>query len=613
LDHLEVAAHSRSPIVRAVGNYELALLALGERQYLRARRRGYAALAALSSSDKRRPLELACDFLVSRALTGKSLSYSSEPVRMDWPNQSGVDPLIALEPDKLLAVLRENASAKDEVLLGPTVGPSPEPGDRWAVVCVRSPLEEVLQRFAEASNGSVRWKGISPRVRKRSLSLNCTAVSEQRFYEMAVGAAGLVADFGRDGVVIRNPDTIDDLKKQRELLSAEAIASWRRMMLRHPRDPAMVFGWFAMGLLAETSGDLPEALKNYTLLAERYRRHPMAPPALLRIARIHTHTGQFDDARESLLALIDRHPDYRGVDKAFQRLAAVEQKLKEHVKAMNHFARLYHRNLSATSRREAAFGAGENAYLAGEYDDAGRWMTRYLHLADKVDEPKWVGRAYYLLAMSDLRQGDRRNALLGMQRSIKTAGDEDQRLQSRLALAEIQIDGGYPVAAVGTLQDIAKDELGPDQLLDFLKINTRLLLSMGLPDKAAAHLREGMKQHSWNKEQQARMGLWLARCYIDSDESKRARKLLDESRTELQGAEAHEATCLLAELTLENDQPEMASTIVEGLLKSELQPKWKNKALNLLATSYVRQEKYQLAALTYAKIKESAQNSAEGK
>ena len=93
-----------SHIVRAWACYELASMDLAEGQYLQARSRAYAALAAARCANAAAALESDCDFLIGKAMTQK---MSTDAASISWR-----DPARANQFDALGVALGERSLAE---------------------------------------------------------------------------------------------------------------------------------------------------------------------------------------------------------------------------------------------------------------------------------------------------------------------------------------------------------------------------------------------------------------------------------------------------------------------------------------------------------------------
>ena len=105
---LAVLEDSPSAAVRAWSMYELAVLELGEGQFLRARSKAYSAIAAVRLIKSGPPLEADCEFLVGRALTARSMA---DTAGLRWPDDQLADRLSDLDEPTLRAAMKEGAGS----------------------------------------------------------------------------------------------------------------------------------------------------------------------------------------------------------------------------------------------------------------------------------------------------------------------------------------------------------------------------------------------------------------------------------------------------------------------------------------------------------------------
>ena len=96
---------SVSPAARAWSSYELAAIALGEGQFLQARSRAYAAIAALHLLKSSGSLEADCDFIIGRAMTTRA---AVDAPNLKWPEGGLSKFLDALDDSNLRAALTEH-------------------------------------------------------------------------------------------------------------------------------------------------------------------------------------------------------------------------------------------------------------------------------------------------------------------------------------------------------------------------------------------------------------------------------------------------------------------------------------------------------------------------
>lgn len=592
---------SSSPIIRAAANYDAAALDIQRGQYMQARMRLYAASACLGSLEAPSGLERDCDFQVARALTQEALAFCGDATPIDWKTAPPTDPFQRLDPRQLRKLLREGSERLAQAALGPLVWriEGGSLGRQWMVVCVQSPLEEVLARFAAEAKMEIRWVSVGPDVRRRSVTLLLSGVSEQRFAEVCCGVCGLVARLTGEEVIVHNPAASATLSAQKELLVAEAASGWRRFFLRAPDDPRVPQGYLALAVLEAAAGDPVAALRDAQLTAERFPGSDVAPLSLLIGARIRIQLRDYNGARAELLRLLGRYPNCPSADQAYLSLGQVTADAGLIEEAIGTFNKLYYLNLSAESRAQACLGLGRCYLSQGRFDQAVEWLDRCLKLPEGLTEAD-LAHARLLLGEAAVELGNLPRAQRAFQDVLAGQPSKEQLIEAGLKLADVWLRQDEPVAALGMLRQLEARPLDEQQRQELYVLTARALRAMGLPERAAAFLR-GKMETSPDLQVQTRLSVELARCQADDGDMQAVMLTLTEALPKAPpGPVAQGAACYLAEIALKMGKLDEAVAVIEELLKSPPPPEIRQRALEILGAARILQKDYRKAAEAYS-------------
>ncbi|MHC4715788.1 MAG: tetratricopeptide repeat protein, partial [Planctomycetota bacterium] len=597
---LEAAARSGSPIIRAAANLELGALDCSQGGYLRGRMKGYLCLAALASLERRSSLRRDCGFLIARCLTEKVLSFSAIDASVPWRQRPGQsDPFVGLDALAMRRVLEEGAG-DEAALLGPQIekAHSRPVASRWKVACHRLPLEEFLHRLADETAMDVQWVDVSPEARRRPLTLTCRSAPAQTVFEIACGAVGLIARFTGEKVIIHNPHTVPSMVEQRSLIRVEAISAWRRFYLRAPADPRSAQGHFASALLGECGGDDLSALREYRLIARRYPRDTeVAPWALLRGARLRIELQDHRGARADLKDLLDMYPDFPAIEEAHVSLGHATMRAGRLDEALDLFQKLYYFDLSTRSQARACLGAGRCLFALDRYEDACKWLGRYVSLSrNRVGQE--MADAYMLIGRCLARLGNLSEAASAFRHVLSLKPSRSQRVDALLALAKTQTRRSHFGRAIATLDKVDQETLSASQHAVATLAKVRTFRAMGLPERGLGLLR---RAGTSVKDPAARieMAMEAARCHADTGDLAAAGKILAEMlpRDDLGPAARQEASIELARICLAEGKPAQSVAICQNLLTPAPPEDVRRRVLAILAQAYEQQRDHQRAAM----------------
>jgi tetratricopeptide (TPR) repeat protein len=595
-------ATSRSPVVRGCALYQAAALSAAEEQYLTARLQAYQALASLGAVEAAAPLEAECEFLVATVLARKALAFFNQDRELPPAAAPDVDPLAGLKTEPgLRAVLAAGTDRLRAAALGPQVAMTEDPsgGRRWTVTSAGAPLEELLSRLAGPAGVNITWMDVGPAVRQRPIYLALTDSTDAHVIEVACGAVGLVARLSGTGAAIHDPSDRLSTDALRDLVMREAVSAWRRRLLTASDPDRHAYGHLALGMLVEHQGDKAAALAEYGLLVERYRRSALAPMARLRGAVVRMDFRDFAGAREELLELLNRDPNFPASDQVYLRLGQATMEAGLLDDAIKTFKKLFYLELSAASRSGACLGAGTAFWRKGDYQAASEWLTRYVKLAE-AHPTEETARAAWLLARSHAALGHPGRAVQVLRDALLLEAAPPVWADLRLELARNLADDQQYTAAMAVLRRLAEGDLAPDKADEAVLLEARVLRAISLPEKALRLLRQELASAS-SPEMAARMAVELARCHADAGDLEGARRLLAEVLPKLQaGPLAQEAACQLAQVCLRAGHAAQAIGVCDELLKANLPSDLRRRALDTLGAAYVETRQYTRAALAFS-------------
>ena len=672
-----LVSKSRYPVVKAIANYHLSLFDMQKGQYLNARIRAYQTIALVSALtfDWQWSLSLQrnCQFLVCESLTRYVLSLCDSdkdcPKEL-WINTSDMDPFINLSEAELRRLLNSGIEQLRGALLSPQIKqfstvlgtlpqgtPSGADGGRltaeqqaglvedkvdtvqslalarWSVICNGASIEELLARFAANADIDIHWiyKSGSPEVnrgesgemfRKRPVSLYMSAATTRKFVTVATGCVGLLAQLDDRGTVkICNPFDYSSLSEHITLLSQEAVSLWQAFLLTSDDDERTGNAHFALGLLQTQRGHLTDAIAEYKLVANRYPRTRLAPHALLASSKLKSNLHDYFGAREDLKQLIEQYPDVEFSSEACLYLADFTMKAGLTSEASRLYRKVYNLGFSLQSQKASAIGAGRCFYDEKDYENAAKWLTRYINLSkDQTDEDFYS--ACFLLGKTYLAQDlpqQACNAFESALGGLKGQHVMQEYIETLSALIKAHIQQGNFVEAIKLLENTRSQQLSQKESIKILLLKANVLRSMGLVDEAFAVLGD-KEEYLPDPELKAKISFEKAKCCITKGDLEPARKKLSDILIYLEpGPLAYEVGCELADVCLKLGADSQAISICLQLLDFSLEEPVKRRVLNLLATAYTWQKNYDQAVLALlgrwkqtenAKIKGGSVNSA---
>ncbi len=588
---------STSPVVRAVGQYQLGVRDLLNGQFMRARMRAYLAIADLAALDVPLALEADCDFLIARAVTEKVLTYYGASESINWQPLRTADPFAGLGQSDLRRLLLEGRGRTNAAPLGPRVtrAASEAGGRKFDVACTRGSIESLLGHFAGKAELELKWASVTPAARSRSISIRYTQVSEQRLSEVSCGAVGLLARYTGDAIIVHDPQSYTVLSQQRDLLAKEASAVWRRTFLRTPDDPRIPEAHLAYAVLQEHSEEVMGAIREYQLIVQRFQEHPVAPAALLQSAEMRIRMRDYTGARLDLLNLLDRYPNHLSSERVYLYLGEATMKAGLLDNAIRVFRKLFYMNLSSESRRKACLGAMRCFDQTGNPSEVRKWAMRYIGLVKSPEDD--LAEAYVLLGKSEAASGNMAEAGTAFRLALLADPPRDLHVATILALADAEAAQDKFLAAVGMLQRLGGLTLTPAQSVQALSTTARIYREMGIPEKGAVLLRRQLGSVG-DPQLRAELAAELGRCYVAEGDLQAGGQVLAEFLPKMKpGPMAQDCASRLAEICLKLGKARQAIVLSTSVLRSDCSAEVRKRTREILGSAYVSQGDYDRAAL----------------
>ena len=615
---LAMVSQSRSPAVRIVANYHLCLLEIQRKRFLRARTRAYNTIALIKAvdfdDDWALSFECDCSFLVAECLTRHILLFSSTDTDLPgdlWgkPTVSS-DPFGILNETELRRFLNSGSEHLGRGLLDPEIRKLEEQGGlpRWSVTSYGAPVEELLAKFAAGADLDLHWafkgalgsdsgEGV---LRQRPVSLYLPAATSQQIVLTAAGCAGLLAytegDSGRQKVTIYDPAEYSSLRQHISFLSQQAVSLWQKFVLTFYSDQRLGNAHFLMGLL-QSQIELPiEAIAEYKLVANRFSQMSLAPFALLHSSKLKANLRDYPGAREDLKQLIEQYPDVEIYGQAYLRLADATLEAGLNADAAQLYQRVYNFGLSVESKTASAIGAAGCLYETKAYEEAAKWLNRYIDLAGG-DKNKNLYLAYFLLGQSNLALGKYRQACDAFEYALEEQSSREQYVEAIASLVKSHIEQENFVEALDTLESVRSVALSKEQSVEMLLLKCRIFRMLGLLDTAIVSLRD-RAEYIADSQLNAKISFELAQCHIAKGNLESARSGLSKILSTVEpGPLAQQTAMELADVCLKIGRGSQAVSVCLQLLESDVSEQKKLQILRMLAAAYNQQKNYDKATL----------------
>lgn len=612
-----ILSKSRSTAITVAANYNLGLLQIREKQYLQARKSIYNAIATISAVDFNRDrifeLQRNCYYKIAESMTRNILSLCDADTVIPsvlWSNSEDIDPFTSYDVDELRVLLNSGSKQLKEGLLGPQIKKLEYPGilSRWSVVSHGASIEEFLSRFSANANLDISWSQdteankelVANAVRKRSVRLYLPSATVQQVTEIAAGHVGLLSRLNdKELLTISNPDEYSSLSEYLNLLVQDTAYLWRNFLLTYPEDKLVPNAHFALGLLHEQQKQTANAIAEYKLVANQFSQTSLAPLALLSSSKIKAELHDYSGARDDLTQLVEQHPDTEFYGQACMNLADASRKAGFHYEAGKLYRKVYSLGLSKKMQIASTFGAGSCSFEIKDYEDASKWLVRYINLINGQKDDNYY-LAYYLLGKTNLSLEKPKQAVRALQYALSGpvgSLSKEGYVEAVSTLVETQIKLENFVEALTLLENLDSWQFSKKESIDMLILKGKVLRLMGLPDKAIILLADSAESLPAS-ELKTKMTFEIANCYIDRGDLDFAHAILtDILMSAAPGPLLHEITLRLAEVCLMLEQSNQTVTVCKQLLDSEVSNQIKQKARKVLAAAYNRQKNFDNAAL----------------
>ncbi|MBN2588245.1 MAG: hypothetical protein JXA96_00150 [Sedimentisphaerales bacterium] len=616
---LALVSESRSPVIRIISNYRLALIEIQRKRYLRARTRAYKALALLKSVDFDDDWEVSfecdCNYMVSQCLTQyiMSLSNTGQEFPEDFWSQSTSfsDPLENINEKELKTFLESGIEQLYQGLLEPKMKQQEDRGvfPRWSVTCFGASLEEFLSKFAMSAGFDIQWvlevgsdSGSDGYIiRQRPVNMYLSSVASEQVVLIAAGCAELLA-IKQEGTeeekyLIYNPSNYLSLNEHIKLLSLHAISLWQKFMLTFHADQRLGNVHFAMGLLQTLTDQKNDAIAEYKLVANRFSQISLAPYALLKSSDLKSEIHDYQGAREDLKQLIDQYPDTQIYRDAYLRFAEVTRQAGQYIEAAQLFCRAYNFELSEDSKIEATFRAAKCFYQAQAYDDAEIWFNMYINLSGVKNKDELFS-AYFLLGKTCLELKKYEQACDSFQFAITEKSSREQYIEAVKALVQGYIEKGDFIKALDALENTRSVSLSQKQFVEMLIQRSMVYRNLGLFETAIDLLKDRSDLVTEN-QLNAEISLEMANCYLANNNLDKGRSCLSEViRLAEPGEFSQKAAKMMAQVCLELGYSSQAVSVCRQLLDTDVSDdNLKSEVKVILAQALNQEKKYEEAAL----------------
>lgn len=610
-------SQSRSPVIRVVANYELCLLQVQKKQYIKARTRAYQAIAMVSAIDFDKDwilsLQRDCQFLVAECITRNVLLLcdADEDIQsLLWSGSVDIDPFINLEEAQLRSLLNSGLEQLKEGLLSPQIRKLEHQGvmPRWSVIAYGASVEELLARFVANAGLDISWiqnkipasEPAGNAVRKRPVSLYLPSATARQAIEVATGHVGLLSRIDEKGILtIHNPADYSSLSEHIHLLIQDAVSLWRNILLSFHDDQRVSNAHFALGLLHTQEGQPASAIAEYKLVANQFSQTSLAPYALLKSSKLKVDLHDYSGAREDLTQLVEQYPETEFYGQACLNLADATKNAGFPNEALRLYRKVNNLGLSSGSQAASTLGAGRCSYEIQDYETAAKWLVKYVKLAnDPTDEDFYL--AYFLLGKTNLALGNYQQASLAFQYALSgPVGSlaRERYVDTVSALVETQIQLENFVEALTLLETIDSWQFSTKESIEILLLKSKVLRLMALPDKAIAVIGSNA-EYLPDSQLKTRMSFELANCCIAKGDLDFAhKKLTDILISAAPGPLSNEIALRLAEVCLNIGQSSQTIIVCQQLLDSEVSIQIRQKAFKVQAAAYNQQKNFDNAAL----------------
>jgi tetratricopeptide (TPR) repeat protein len=603
---------SNSPAVRVVASYHCGLLDLQREQYLSARTKAYQSIALIDAIDYDKEwannLKKDCYFLAAHSLTKEVLVLCNEnktqPADL-WPAYSAADELFMnLDESQVRELIQSGTNRLVQALLGPQVAGFEKDGQigSYNIVCSGASVEELIAEFSNKTKIDSRWNidNNDSSLRKQLVYLYLISCQPRQFATVAAGCAGLLGQIDEKGLLnVYNPSSYTLFSDHFAVLSDLAISQWREFNLRFPEDPRLATVHFALGLLYAPKNMYSEASAEYKLVGNRFGHSSLAPNSLYNLSKIKNNLKDYRGAYEDLKQLIEQFPDSEIATTALLSYAEAAGNANMIEESAKLYRKLFNLALTQETQYLAAFGAGKNSFLAQDYENAEKWLTKYTDLTASMPSND-LYMAYLYLAKTYLAQEKLDMACTAFcyaMRGVPFYLPKDEYIDVLPKIIDLYMKKDNFVQALSLLDNISNVAMTNEESIHLLLIQSKLLRSMGLYDKALAVFGDKL-EYTFDPQLKAEIYYEMAMSYIAKKDLENASKLLSENIILTKPGEMmYQSALQLAQVCLDLERNDQAISVCRQLLDLEPTKEVKQKALELLASAYKRNQNYEGAAL----------------
>ena len=135
----------------------------------------------------------------------------------------------------------------------------------------------------------------------------------------------------------------------------------------------------------------------------QFSQTSLAPYALLTSSKLKAELHDYPGAREDLTQLVEQYPETEIYGQACLNLAHVTKNAGFFKEALRLYRKVNNLGLSSELQIASALGAGRCSYEIRDYENAAKWLVKYIKLAnDPADEDYYF--AYFLLGKNKFQE-----------------------------------------------------------------------------------------------------------------------------------------------------------------------------------------------------------------
>lgn len=607
---LMATARSRYPVIRAISRYQLGLTAYLQKRYLDAANEFYQALAlsdAISGLGSwPDTFRRNCHYMIAKVMTMEVITareaLAAVPAAMQMVPVLP-DPWGQIDDDNWQLAIRSGAAIFNEAVIGPIVEPSTNIVGGWFVVANGAPLEQVLKRFTAKTGLDVAWTWqsasgtlmVDPSVRKRPVYVYIDSAGPQQALATIVASTGLYVQKQAQGAIsIMDPYNYHSLGEHIAWLRQQAITAWNQFRANWDEPELKGRSHIAVGLLYEHDGRPLEAIAEYGLLLRIPGQIELAPYTLWRSSLLRAQHGDLFGARADLAQLTEQYPQSAQASIALCVLAEITMRSGRYEDASRIAIKAYHSEHSQQRQRWAAFIAGRCLSITGQYQQAIRWLSRYMELGPDVQDPNrsevltYLARCYRAIGQLDLAAASLEGALLASR-------DIGAYMDALDGLVQVYMDSSEFVKAMAVLSDEHPVGLSGKDRSRIAFMKARVLGAMGLVEQATADLEELYRQAADPNQRQA-ICRELGRFYITLGQWDKASRSLSEAlMIGNPGLGLQQVKVDLAFVMLNLGRVDQAIGLCRQVLDSDMPSDLHKKARDILYASYIKKGQHDQA------------------